>query len=80
MRNGYIMTNSRFGPRKISADGFRCGPTPDPPRPEFCVAVKITEDAVMVRDTKDAANTTLTFNHGEWDKFLQGVKNGEFDL
>lgn len=45
-----------------------------------CVACKITEEVVQVRDTKDPDDTTLTFTHGEWRAFIQGVKNGEFDL
>lgn len=45
-----------------------------------CVSVKITPDSVMVRDTKDTTKTTLTYTHGEWEAFIVGVKNGEFDL
>ena len=67
--------------RKTNAEGFKCSSTtPRHPRPEFCVAVKMTETEVMVRNTKDTNKTTLTFNHGEWKSFLQGVKLGEFDL
>jgi hypothetical protein len=45
-----------------------------------CVSVKITPDSVMIRDTKDATKVTLTYTHGEWEAFITGVKNGEFDL
>lgn len=45
-----------------------------------CVAVKIGVDSVKVRDTKDTTKTTLTFNHEEWNSFIKGVKNGEFDI
>lgn len=46
----------------------------------FCVSVKITDVQVMIRDTKDATKTTLTFTHGEWDAFIKGAKNCEFDI
>ena len=45
-----------------------------------CVACKINEDTVQVRDTKDGKDTTLTFDHEEWRRFIKGVKNGEFDV
>ena len=45
-----------------------------------CVSVKISDDKVQVRDTKDPAKTTLTFDHDEWRAFLTGAKDGEFDL
>lgn len=68
--------------RKTDEDGFVCAtPTPGNSNPYwFCVSVKITDSAVMVRDTKDPAKTTLTYSREEWDAFIKGVKNGEFDL
>jgi len=45
-----------------------------------CVEVAIREDIVGVRDSKDLKKTTLTFSRDEWEVFIQGVKNGEFDL
>jgi len=45
-----------------------------------CVAVKVGEAAVEVRDTKDASSPTLSFTPAEWDAFVQGVKKGEFDI
>ena len=50
-----------------------------------CVAVKIDKkssflDAVQVRDTKDLNDTTLKFSLTEWDAFVTGVKNCEFDI
>ena len=45
-----------------------------------CVSVAITEDAVYVRDTKDIHKTTLQFTRLEWECFLKGVRNGEFEL
>lgn len=37
-------------------------------------------DAVAVRDTKDRGGPELAFTSGAWDVFVQGVKQGEFDL
>ena len=45
-----------------------------------CVSVKINEDNVQVRDTKDPSKTTLSFSREEWQSFLSGVKEGEFEV
>jgi len=71
----YKMVNGR----KTNEEGFQCS-TYTPTFLKKCVAVKRTTDAVMVRDTKDTGNTTLTFSTGEWNSFIKGVKDGEFDL
>jgi len=77
MKDKYKSVNGR----KTNAEGFMTSSkTPDPPRPEFCVSVKRTDTEVMVRDTKDDSKTTLTFSHDEWNAFLQGAKDGEFDI
>lgn len=52
-----------------------------PPFGEVCVAVAISpENKVAVRNSGDPDKTTLVFNRDEWDVFIKGVKNGEFDL
>lgn len=45
-----------------------------------CVVVAHKEDVIAVRDTKDPSNTTLSFTKDEWQAFIAGVKNGEFDF
>lgn len=45
-----------------------------------CVVVAHKEDLIAVRDTKDPSNTTLSFTKDEWQAFIAGVKNGEFDF
>ncbi len=45
-----------------------------------CVAVKIGDGQVQVRDTKDLGKTTLAFSDAEWSAFIRGVKAGEFDV
>ena len=45
-----------------------------------CVEVMETETGFLVRDTKDAGTgPVLSFTHAEWEAFLAGVNNGEFD-
>ncbi len=34
---------------------------------------------IGLRDSKDAQGPVLRFTPGEWDAFLGGVRNGEFD-
>lgn len=47
----------------------------------LCVEVCITEDAVLVRDSKlGDASPVLTFTHDEWRAFLAGANNAEFDV
>jgi hypothetical protein len=46
-----------------------------------CVEIAhLPEGGVAVRDTKDRAKTAHVFNRHEWECFLIGAKNGEFDL
>ena len=46
----------------------------------ICVMVAHKDGAIAVRDSKDPERTTLLFNEEEWGVFVQGVKDGEFDL
>jgi hypothetical protein len=45
-----------------------------------CVEVAILDDAIAVRDTKDRSGSMLVFTPAEWDAFIAGAKDGEFDL
>lgn len=47
-----------------------------------CVEVRPNADGtVSVRDTKDEGNgPEHTFTQGEWEAFVAGVRDGEFDL
>ncbi|MEV4283654.1 DUF397 domain-containing protein [Actinoplanes xinjiangensis] len=45
-----------------------------------CVEVAITDEGVAVRDTKDRSKPAHVFTLAEWDAFVGGVKDGEFDL
>jgi len=45
-----------------------------------CVEVaSLPGDQIGVRDSKDAEGPVLRFTPGEWQAFLGGVRNGEFD-
>ena len=46
-----------------------------------CVEVAaLGPDQVGVRDSKDPHGPTLWFTPAEWQAFLAGVRDGEFDL
>ena len=74
--NGYKMVNGR----KMSADGFVCGDETSVLPYRRCVAVKITDNEVLIRDTKDTTNTTLRFTHEEWRVFTSAIGKGEFHV
>jgi hypothetical protein len=44
-----------------------------------CVQVRLSGGA-SVRDSKDPSGPVLRFTEREWAAFLDGVRNGEFDL
>jgi hypothetical protein len=46
----------------------------------YCVEVGVRDGLVRVRDSKDPDGGELTFNAGEWDAFVRGMKAGEFDF
>lgn len=43
-----------------------------------CVEVAVTDESVLVRNSKKPNDATVEFTHDEWDAFLKGVANGEF--
>jgi Domain of unknown function (DUF397) len=46
-----------------------------------CVEIaRLPEGGVALRDSKDRSKTPHYFNRHEWECFLAGVRNGEFDL
>jgi hypothetical protein len=45
-----------------------------------CVEVAgLSGDQIRIRDSKNARGPVLRFTPDEWDAFLGGVRNGEFD-
>ena len=49
-------------------------------RENECVEVAFVDDAIAVRNSKDPAGPVLVFTRGEWDAFVAGAKDGEFDV
>jgi hypothetical protein len=45
-----------------------------------CVEVAVTADTIYVRDTKDRSLSPHSYTRAEWAAFVDGVKDGEFDL
>jgi hypothetical protein len=44
-----------------------------------CVEVAFVGDRVAVRDSKDRNGPVLLFTPFEWEAFVGGVRDGEFD-
>jgi hypothetical protein len=71
-----IMNQTGGGPETIVwRKSTRSGPLTD-----NCVEVAFVEGTVAVRDSKDPKGPVLLFNAAEWDAFVGGAKDGEFDL
>ena len=45
-----------------------------------CVEVAVLDTAIAVRDSKSPTGPALIFTHAEWEAFVGGAKDGEFDL
>lgn len=45
-----------------------------------CVEVRLSGDMIQVRDTKDRGKIPHAYTRAEWRAFLDGAKDGEFDL
>jgi len=45
-----------------------------------CLEVAISAAAVRIRHSKDRSGAILVFSHAEWGAFLDGARNGEFNL
>jgi hypothetical protein len=44
-----------------------------------CVEVAMLRNGVAVRNSKDRAGAVLVFTPDEWEAFVDGAKDGEFD-
>ena len=61
--------------RAVWRKSSRSGPFTD-----NCVEVAFVDDAIAVRDSKNPTGPVLIFTAGEWDAFVDGAKDGEFDV
>ncbi len=50
------------------------------PDSDNCVEVAFVGEAIAVRDSRNPAGPALIFTAAEWDAFVGGAKDGEFDL
>jgi hypothetical protein len=50
------------------------------PYSDNCVEVAFVDSAIAMRDSKDPTGPALIFTQAEWDAFVAGAKDGEFDL
>ena len=50
------------------------------PYTDNCVEVAFVDDAIAVRDSKNPTGPVLIFTASEWDAFVDGAKDGEFDV
>jgi hypothetical protein len=45
-----------------------------------CLETRLDDGRIQVRDSKDPAGAVRSFTYAEWDAFVAGAKDGEFDL
>ena len=50
------------------------------PKCDNNVEVAFVDEAIAVRDSKNPGGPALIFTAAEWDAFVGGAKDGEFDL
>jgi hypothetical protein len=50
------------------------------PFTDNCVEVAFVGSIIAVRDSKNAGGPALLFTPNEWDAFVDGAKDGEFDI
>jgi hypothetical protein len=50
------------------------------PDGDNCVEVAFVDEAILLRDARHPEGPVLVFNQAEWDAFVGGAKDGEFDL
>jgi uncharacterized protein DUF397 len=73
---------------EVEAKGFRVDltqaqwfkSTRSGPNSDNCVEVAFIDEAIVVRDSMNQDGPVLIFTADEWDAFVGGAKDGEFDL
>ena len=50
------------------------------PDRDNCVEVAFVGESIAVRDSRNPDGPALIFTAAEWDAFVGGAKDGEFDL
>lgn len=44
-----------------------------------CIEVAFVDERVAIRNSKEPAGAVLVFSLEEWEAFLGGVRNGDFE-
>jgi hypothetical protein len=44
-----------------------------------CVEVSFAGESVLMRNSRSPQGPVLSFTHPEWEAFLTGIHNGEFE-
>ena len=44
-----------------------------------CVEIGILDNSVLIRNSSDRGGERLVLSRGEWQEFVAGVKDGDFD-
>ena len=66
--------------RRSSDQGGQCVEVSAVPGQDIVVSNKQPDEfAFLVRDSKNPSEAPLVFTRAEWDAFVEGVKEGEFD-
>ena len=50
------------------------------PYSDNCVEIAFVDGAIAMRDSKQPDGPVLLFTAEEWDAFVEGAKDGEFDV
>jgi Domain of unknown function (DUF397) len=50
------------------------------PYSDNCVEIAFVDGAIAMRDSKHPEGPVLLFTQAEWDAFVEGAKDGEFDI
>ena len=68
---GLVVDLSRARWSKSTRSGSQC---------DNCVEVAFVDGAIAVRDSRNPDGPALIFTAAEWDAFVGGAKDGEFDI
>lgn len=84
MQTTFLRTKAYYRPHSATAASFSGGPWLKSSFSNFngnCVEVsRLPDGRIAVRDTKDdGAGPVLIFTQAEWDAFMAGAKEGQFD-
>jgi hypothetical protein len=64
---------------RVNLDGARWRGSGDGD-PDNRVEVAFVDGAIAVRDSRNPDGPVLLFTPAEWDAFVEGAKDGEFDI